>query len=184
MKKIGVLVGFIIQMFVFLFGVGLLFITIKGYKDITQQILNIFILDYKIAISVGLLLTLLPLLYVLIRLNNLILKPASISFENPEGKVSISNTAITGFVDRICSNYEEVSRSRSDAKPSKKTSGDIIIKVEMDILGGTNIPETIEKLQQNIRRQLNELLGLENIENVEINISKIISQEENLHEEL
>ncbi|MBN1522065.1 MAG: alkaline shock response membrane anchor protein AmaP [Candidatus Aureabacteria bacterium] len=183
MKKIVSFVNFIIQLLVFLAGLGLLYLASQGYPEKIRQIVNTFIYDYKLAIPLSVLLIILPVIYVLGKLMTIGTKPQSIYFENTEGKVSISNTAITDFVNRICGNYEEVTHAESKVHASKSKKGDMVISISMDILGGTNIPESIEKLQQNIRRQLNELLGLENIESVEINIAKIISQEKESSEE-
>ncbi|MCK5708457.1 MAG: alkaline shock response membrane anchor protein AmaP [Candidatus Aureabacteria bacterium] len=174
MKKV---VGLIINLFIFSLGLGLLFLTLSKNTELTNTLVDIYIMEYKVAALLGVVLMVLPIIYFIMSVNSMVTKKTTISFETTEGKVSISNSAITDFVERICSNYTEVSHSHSEAVPSAKSRGDIVISVNMDILGGTNIPETVERLQQNIKRQLGELLGLENIESVSVNISNIISND-------
>ena len=183
MKKIVVLIGFLIQLLVLLSGIGILFLAVKGDPQKVKGFVELFFELSLPAVALGVLLLLLPIVYSLAKLTVGGKAKANIYFENTEGKVSISHAAITDFVDRICSNYDEVSHSVSKVNSETKKKGDVIVTIDMDILGGTNIPETVEKLQQNIKRQLSELLGLENIESVEINISKILSPEKEVVQE-
>ena len=177
MRKIAGFVNFLIQIIMFAMGVALIYFVGMGYPDKGKEFLNLLVYNMQTAIPLSMVLILLPILYLFCRIAGKERRTAKIYIENPDGKVSISDKAIIDFIGRICRNYEEVSNSVSKVIPSKKSKSAVVVSISMDIMGGINIPETVEKLQQNIKRQLNELLGLENIESVEININKIISTE-------
>jgi uncharacterized alkaline shock family protein YloU len=190
MKKIIALIGFIVHTVVFLLGVGVLYVGVNDIilkehiaqeKETAIYQARYYLTEHQFApfttFALGSLMIILPVAYGLGKISCAQTKKANIFFESSEGKVSISNSAITDFVNRICSKYEEVSRAQSRVLGSRSKPGEMVIAIDMDILGGTQIPESVEKLQQNIKRQINELLGLENVASIEINIAKIISQD-------
>ena len=106
MKKV---VGLIINLFIFSLGLGLLFLTLSKNTELTNTLVDIYIMEYKVAALLGVVLMVLPIIYFIMSVNSMVTKKTTISFETTEGKVSISNSAITDFVERICSNYTEVS---------------------------------------------------------------------------
>ncbi len=177
MRKLAGFINFIVQLLFLSLGVAFLYFIAMGYPKEGKDLVDTILYNYVYSIPAASILILLPLLNFFLRIAGKEKKKAKIFFENPDGKVSISDRAIIDFIDRICKNYDEVVNSITKVSPSRRNKSSVVVVISMDIMGGINIPETIEKLQQNIKRQLNELLGLENVESVEININKIISTE-------
>jgi uncharacterized alkaline shock family protein YloU len=189
MKAFSRFVSFLIHLLVLLFGIVLLEEFLVLVASSNDQVITHFseILknnplkhisySYILGFS-GIVFIVLPVFSLFLKMNSLTKKVCRISFKSPNGTVTISNNAITDFVDRICKNYEEVSHSSTKVFPGCKKDKGVIVHIDMDILGGTNIPQIIEQLQQNIKRQINELLGIENVGSIEINVLKIIPPKE------
>lgn len=93
-----------------------------------------------------------------------------IAFENPSGEVTISVAAVEDFVYRTAKDFVEV----KELYPSIKAKNNgVSICIRAVFWSGANIPEVTEKMQNEVKRQVQSILGIENIANVEIKVSKI-----------
>ena len=100
----------------------------------------------------------------------------TIAFENPEGQVTISLSAIEDFIKKSVHQLSEVKELRSNVTANKKG---INIICRATIYDGSNIPETTERIQAIIKSKVHDMLGVEETINIKINIVKISSKGKN-----
>ncbi len=97
----------------------------------------------------------------------------SISFDNPEGEVTISVKAIEDFVKRVGQEFSQV----IEMTPAIMAARDgIKVKVKTSLVAGSNVPRLAESIQHTIKTRMQNILGIENITMVEVNVSKLISK--------
>lgn len=99
---------------------------------------------------------------------------ATIAFDNPDGEVCISMTAIEDFVIRVGREFSEVKTMEPKIK-ARKEGVDISLKVEL--WAGINLPKMTESLQNVVKSQVQNILGIENVHSVEVMVHKIISRD-------
>ena len=105
----------------------------------------------------------------------IIRKEKTIAFENPDGQVTISLTAIEDFIKRAMKNLPEIKESRPSVRASKRG---IIIVNRVVLFSDVNIPETTEKIQNIVKSRVQEMLGVEESIEIRINVVKIAHKEE------
>lgn len=99
----------------------------------------------------------------------------TIAFENPDGQVTISLSAIEDFIKRLAKQLPEIKELKPDVMATKKG---VNIKTRLVLFSDTNIPETTEKIQNLIKGKVQDILGIEESISVKIHISKIAQKEE------
>lgn len=97
-------------------------------------------------------------------------KEQYIAFENPSGEVTISVAAVEEFVLKTGKEFLEIKELYPSIVP-KKDGVSILIKAVL--WGGFNIPEVTEKVQHEVKKQVQTILGIENISQVEMKVTKI-----------
>ena len=97
----------------------------------------------------------------------------TIAFENPEGQVTISLSAIEDFIKKSVRNISEVKELRSNVTASKRG---INISCKATIFADTNIPEITERIQSIVKTKVRDMLGVEETINIKINVTKISSR--------
>ncbi len=107
----------------------------------------------------------------------LIHKEKTIAFENPDGQVTISLTAIEDFIKRSMKQLAEVKESRPSVRASKKG---ITIINKVVLFSDTNIPETTEKIQGIVKSRVQDMLGVEEPIDIQVNVIKIAHKDEKL----
>jgi uncharacterized alkaline shock family protein YloU len=107
----------------------------------------------------------------------LIKKEKTIAFENPDGQVTISLTAIEDFIKRSMKQLAEVKESRPSVRASKKG---ITIINKVVLFSDTNIPETTEKIQGIVKSRVQDMLGVEEPIEIQVNVIKIAHKDEKL----
>ncbi len=98
----------------------------------------------------------------------------SIAFDNPDGEVSISIRAIEDFVGRIGRDFAEV-KTLEPFIVAKREGVQILLKVEL--WSGPNIPKLTERMQNVVKSQVQNILGIENVQSVTLSVSKIIARD-------
>ena len=98
----------------------------------------------------------------------------TIAFENPEGQVTVSLSAIEDFVKKSVRHLPEVKELRSSVTANKKG---INIVCKAIIFADSNIPEITERIQGIVKSRVREMLGVEETINIRIHITKISSPE-------
>ncbi len=97
-------------------------------------------------------------------------KEQYIAFENPSGEVTISVAAVEEFVLRTAKAFIEIKELYPSIIP--KNDG-VSIQIKAVLWSGANIPEVTEKVQLEVKKQVQSILGIENISSVEIKVTKI-----------
>jgi len=94
-----------------------------------------------------------------------------VSFQNPDGEVSVSLSAIEDYIRKIARGIPGI----KDVKPHVdigKRGIDVITAVS--ISAAANIPEVTEKIQMQVKNRVQGMLGVEENVNVKLHISKIM----------
>lgn len=103
-----------------------------------------------------------------------------VTFANPEGQVKITLLAIEDFIRRSVSEIKEVKNLKPKAEVRKKG---IRILNKVTLWSGANLPEVSNNIQSMIRKRLEEMLGIENIDSVNVFVTKIIPRKKKAKEE-
>lgn len=99
----------------------------------------------------------------------------TIAFENPDGQVTISLSAIEDFIKRALKQLPEVKELRPDVRASKKG---ITIINKVTLFSDINIPEITEKIQNIVKTRVQDMLGVEEPINIKVHVVKIVHKEE------
>ena len=100
----------------------------------------------------------------------------TIAFENPDGQVTVSLSAIEDFVRRSTKELPEVKDLRSDVIAGK---GKIQVRARVTLWSEAHIPEVTERIQSLIKSRVQEMLsGVEEPVHVRVHVSKIVHREE------
>ena len=97
----------------------------------------------------------------------------SISFENPNGQVTVSLSAIEDFVRRLGREFKEIQELRPVAKVKK---GNLTIACKTFLLQDLSIPEITQKIQDTVKDRVNKLLGNQEEVKVKIEVIKIVEK--------
>ena len=97
----------------------------------------------------------------------------TIAFENPEGQVTVSLSAIEDFIKKSVRHLPEVKELRSNVTASKKG---INIVCRATIFADSNIPAITERIQSIVKSNVQEMLGVEETINIRIHVTKISSK--------
>ena len=100
----------------------------------------------------------------------------TIAFNNPEGQVTISLSAIEDLIRRVSKQIPEVKDLRCDVRANKK--GMIQITAKVTLWSNANIPEVTERIQSLVKSKVQDMLGLEETVTCSVHISKIVHHEE------
>ena len=95
----------------------------------------------------------------------------TIAFENPDGQVVVSLTAIEEFIKRMVKEMPQVKELKSTVTASKKGI-DVISRATL--FSDSNIPEITEKIQSMIKTKLLEMLGIEEAIGIKIYVAKLL----------
>jgi len=149
--------------------------------------LNIFTLDQivlgaeyiygdqnlKVAVGVlGLMFVLIGILSAQISFGK-IKREKTIAFDNPDGQVVISLSAIEDFIKKIIKDIPQVKEIRSSVSASKKG---INVVSKATLFSDSNIPELTEKIQSMVKTKLLEMLGIEETISVKIHVVKLLTR--------
>lgn len=99
----------------------------------------------------------------------------TIAFNNPDGQVIISLSAIEDFIKRIGKQIPEIKDLRPDVIATKRG---IDISVKISLWSEVSIPEITEKIQSIIKSRIQEMLGIEETISTKVHVVKIVHKEE------
>ena len=99
----------------------------------------------------------------------------TIAFENPDGQVTISLTAIEDFIKRALKQLPEVKELRPSVKAGKKG---IKIINKVTLFSDINIPETTERIQNIVKNRVQDMLGVEEPITIVVHVVKIVHKDE------
>ena len=98
----------------------------------------------------------------------------TIAFNNPNGQVTVSLSAIEDFIKRLSCSMSEIKDLRSNVIAGKKG---IEINTRVGLWADANIPETTENIQGIIKNRIQEMLGIEDPIVVRVHVGKIVQRE-------
>ena len=96
-----------------------------------------------------------------------------LSFENENGRVSISTIAIGDHVAKLSAEFPAIVRMHPRVVPARNT---IDIIVDLKVRAGSQVHEVCELLQQRIRESMTSDLGISQVRRVEVNVKEIVSE--------
>ena len=99
----------------------------------------------------------------------------TIAFENPDGQVTISLTAIEDFIKRAIKQMPEVKELKPHVRAGKKG---ISIINRVVLFSDINIPETTEKIQNVVKTRILEMLGVEEPVSIRVHVVKIVHKDD------
>lgn len=159
--------------------VGLFFIAISlniiTLNNITDTV-SLFYIDENLRLSLGIsgLLLVIIGLFVAQLVCNRAQRERTIAFENPEGEVTISLSAIEDFIKRIFADNAEIKELKPACVAGKKG---IEVSNKVSLWQDVKIPEITEKIQSVIKSKLQQLLGIDESISVKVHVIKIIAKE-------
>lgn len=95
----------------------------------------------------------------------------TIAFDNPAGRVSVSLAAIEELTKRIIGRLNEVREVRSKISASKKG---LLIKIKLILRAEGSIPEVTSRVQEIVKRKVQDTIGLDEPIEVAIFVGKIL----------
>jgi len=98
----------------------------------------------------------------------------NIAFDNPSGRVSVSLTAMEDLVRKVVSKEPEVKEVRARITASKKG---LDIMARLILKSDQNIPELTSRLQEIVKKKIQNTIGLEESIVVRVDVVKIIPEE-------
>ncbi|MFA6636090.1 MAG: alkaline shock response membrane anchor protein AmaP [Candidatus Omnitrophota bacterium] len=98
-----------------------------------------------------------------------------ITFQNPDGEVTVSISAIENFVQRVARDIPGISDAKAAVKVGKKG---IMIRSYVAVSAGTNIPAATENIQLTVKSKVQDMLGVEEKITVTMHITKILKDAE------
>lgn len=98
-------------------------------------------------------------------------KSRTVSFQNPDGEVTVSLSAIEDYIRKIAKGISGIKDVRPHVDIGKKGI-DVIVAVS--ISATANIPEVTEKIQMQVKNQVQGMLGVEENINIKLHINKIM----------
>jgi hypothetical protein len=99
----------------------------------------------------------------------------TIAFENPDGQVTISLTAVEDFIKRAIKQLPEVKELRPNVRASKKG---IMVINRVTLFSDVNIPEVTAKIQNIVKTRVQDMLGIDEPINIKVHVVKIVHKEE------
>ena len=105
---------------------------------------------------------------------NRVHRDKTISFENPDGQITISLTAIEDFIRRLFRANPDVRELRPVCTVSKKG---IEILSKATLWDDAKVPEVTEKIQSIVKSRLQQILGTDEAIMVKVHVVKIVPKE-------
>ena len=159
---------------------GVLFISISLNlitQELIAEILNTIYITTNVRLVLGI--TGIVLIFISILALQLtmgkIKREKTIAFENPDGQVTISLSAIEDFIKRALKQLPEVKELRPSVRAGKKG---IAIVNRVVLFSDINIPETTEKIQNIVKTRVQDMLGVDEPITIRVHVIKIVHKEE------
>ncbi|MBD3425984.1 MAG: alkaline shock response membrane anchor protein AmaP [Candidatus Omnitrophica bacterium] len=96
-----------------------------------------------------------------------------LSFQNPDGEVTVSLNAIEEYIHKVAKSIPGIKDVRSKVDISKKG---IEIITDVTLSAGSNIPQVTEAIQMEVRDKVQGMLGIEEKVNVKMHIKKVMTK--------
>jgi uncharacterized alkaline shock family protein YloU len=170
---LGAVIFFLFAIFTFLISVNML-----SLKE-SQRVMDLG-LENIAQLNVGLIGGILALISLLISaaifyasLKEKIVR-REIAFGNPLGEVKVSLAAISEFVKKLGDQIEEVKEIKPRVVIGKKG---LEIYNKITLFSDSNIPEASDRVQTIVKRYVQDVLGIQEVNEVKVFVEKIIPRE-------
>jgi len=104
------------------------------------------------------------------RLEKKLKKTRIVAFQNPDGEVTVSLSAVEEYIRKIAKRIPAIKEIKSRVDIGKKG---IDVSIGISISAGANIPEITERIQMEVKNRVHGMLGIEEKVNIRTHISKI-----------
>lgn len=98
----------------------------------------------------------------------------TLTYNNVEGQVTVTFSAIEDFIRRVAKDFKEIRELRPIITTAKKV---VNISCKTILYQGASIPEITKNIQTTVREKVQGLLGVEEELNIKIHVIRIISRE-------
>ena len=98
----------------------------------------------------------------------------TIAYDNPDGQITVSLSAIEDLIKRLSSEFDEIKELKPNVKVTKKG---IEIYCKTALSQDKAIPDVTQKIQNSIKNKIQNILGIEENLTVKIHVVKIIIKE-------
>ena len=98
-------------------------------------------------------------------------KGETIAFDNPSGRVNVSLAAIEDIIKRVIVDVPEVREIKSRISASKKG---LTIRITLTLRADGSIPEVTSRVQELVKKKVQEAIGLDEEISVAIFVGKIL----------
>ena len=95
-----------------------------------------------------------------------------IAFDNPAGRVSVSLIALEDLIKRVLGRLSDIKEARPNIKATKKG---LQIKLRLTLISETNIPELTARVQEIVKRKIQDMIGLDEPVLISIYVGKLVS---------
>lgn len=178
MRFLGGLTLFFYTLVFLIIGVSFIIVSLNIIpQDIVAEIINTIYATANIRMILGItgvLLVLISIMVLQITMGKL-QREKTIAFENPDGQVTISLSAIEDFIKRAIRQLPEVKELKPNVRAGKKG---IAIVNRVTLFSDVNIPETTEKIQNIVKSRVQDMLGVDEPINIRVHVVKIVHKEE------
>lgn len=142
------------------------------YNSVTQ-VLSLIYNDRHVGVIVASIAC--GIIFMSLMLENLIYgrrrRERNIAFENPAGAVTVSLSALEDLIRRLNAQIYEIKEIRPTVLAIRKG---LDIDIKLVLRQETNIPELTARLQDLVRRKIEEAIGMEGKLNIHVHVIKIL----------
>ncbi len=122
----------------------------------------------------GLLLIAISLLIIQIAISKME-REKTIAFDNPDGQVTVSLSAIEDFMKRMSRQVPEIKELKPKVIATKKG---IVVDAKVTLYSEISIPNITEKIQSIVKNRVQDMLGIEEAIIVRVHINKLAHKDE------
>lgn len=146
------------------------------FNETLQQNILLLLIESRSQNFIGIILAVLIFLSIIIPF---VIKAVSynegfIDFDSGDGSVGISTKAMRDYIDRVACEFSAVKNVNTKIISNKKGLS-FLLKVKIE--AGNSIPELSQMMQKRVRASVRDSLGIEDVENISINIHEILNQD-------
>ena len=98
----------------------------------------------------------------------------TIAFDNPDGQVVLSLTAIEDFIKRVAQQVPDIKELKPNVVATKKG---IDITNRVMLYSDSNIPEVTERIQGLLKNKIQNILGIEETISIRVHIAKVVDRQ-------
>jgi len=100
-----------------------------------------------------------------------------ISYGNPLGEVKVSLAAISDFIKKLADQIDVVKEVKPRVTIGRKG---LVIYNKITLYSDANIPEASDRIQNTVKKYVQDVLGIQEVAEVKVFVEKIIQREQNV----